>query len=94
MLTKPRNRIFWIFLLLLYSLGLGLPFFVCSLALNTFLSVFQKARRYIGVFTKVGGFLLIIVAAVTRREWFHKFFAVFFLLYSLVFIGINLRVLN
>ena len=39
-------------------------------------------------------FLLIIVAAVTRREWFHKFFAVFFLLYLLVFIGINLRVLN
>jgi cytochrome c-type biogenesis protein len=48
-------------LLLFYSLGLGLPFFVCSLALNTFLATFQKARAYFGVFTKVGGVLLIIV---------------------------------
>ena len=44
-----------------YSLGLGLPFFACSLALNTFLAAFQKARRYIGVFTKIGGVLLILV---------------------------------
>ncbi len=48
-------------LLFFYSLGLGLPFFVCSLALNTFLATFQKARAYFGVFTKVGGVLLIIV---------------------------------
>lgn len=50
-----------IFLLLFYSLGLGLPFFVCSLALNTFLATFQKARGYLGALTKVGGVLLIIV---------------------------------
>ena len=50
-----------IILLLSYSLGLGLPFFACSLALNTFLGAFQKTRRYIGVFTKVGGLLLILV---------------------------------
>jgi cytochrome c-type biogenesis protein len=50
-----------ILLLLSYSLGLGLPFFACSLALNTFLNNFAKARRYLGVFTKVGGILLIIV---------------------------------
>ncbi len=50
-----------ILLLLLYSLGLGLPFLACSLALNTFLATFRKARGYIGVFTKVGGFLLILV---------------------------------
>ena len=50
-----------ILLLLLYSLGLGLPFFACSLALNTFLGVFQKTRKYLGVFTKVAGLLLVIV---------------------------------
>lgn len=48
-------------LLLFYSLGLGLPFLACALALNTFMNAFQKARRYLGAFTKVGGVLLIIV---------------------------------
>lgn len=50
-----------ILLLLFYSLGLGLPFFACSLALNTFLSTFQKTRSYLGILTKVGGILLIII---------------------------------
>ncbi len=48
-------------LLLFYSLGMGLPFFICAVALHAFLNVFQKARRYLGVFTKVGGLLLILV---------------------------------
>jgi cytochrome c-type biogenesis protein len=59
-----------IFLLLFYSLGLGLPFLACSLALNTFLATFQKARRYLGVFTKVGGFLLIIVGVLLLTNSF------------------------
>jgi cytochrome c-type biogenesis protein len=50
-----------ILLLFAYSLGLGIPFLICSLALNTFLTAFQKARRYIGLFTKIGGALLILV---------------------------------
>ncbi len=59
--STAENMLSGIFLLLAYSLGLGLPFFACSLALNTFLAAFQKARRYIGVFTKIGGILLILV---------------------------------
>jgi len=59
--STAENMFSGIFLLLAYSLGLGLPFFACSLALNTFLAAFQKARRYIGVFTKIGGILLILV---------------------------------
>lgn len=50
-----------IFLLLSYSLGMGLPFFICAIALNSFLSTFKRARKHIGVFTKVGGLLLILV---------------------------------
>ncbi len=49
------------FLLFTYSLGLGLPFLACSLALNTFLSAFRKAHKYLGIFTKAGGVLLILV---------------------------------
>jgi cytochrome c-type biogenesis protein len=59
-----------IFLLLFYSLGLGLPFFACSLALNTFLGAFRKARSYLGVFTKVGGVLLIIVGVLLLTNSF------------------------
>jgi len=59
-----------ILLLLSYSLGLGLPFLACSLALNSFLATFQKARGYIGVFTKVGGFLLILVGVLLLTNSF------------------------
>ena len=60
-----------ILLLIFYSLGLGLPFFACSLALNSFLSVFQKARRYLGVFNKVGGVLLVIVGILLLADSFE-----------------------
>jgi cytochrome c-type biogenesis protein len=59
-----------ILLLLSYSLGLGVPFFICALALNTFLAAFQKARAYIGIFTKVGGILLIIVGVLLLTNSF------------------------
>lgn len=36
-----------IFFLLLYSLGLAVPFFVSALAMNFFLSSFQKIKRYL-----------------------------------------------
>jgi cytochrome c-type biogenesis protein len=60
-----------IILLLSYSLGLGLPFFACSLALNSFLGAFQKTRRYLGVFTKVGGLLLILVGILLLTNSFE-----------------------
>jgi cytochrome c-type biogenesis protein len=50
-----------LFLLLAYSLGMGLPFLICSVALNTFLTTFRKTARHIGVITKIGGALLILV---------------------------------
>ncbi len=36
---------------------------------------------------------LMIIAALTKKPWYHGFFAVFFLVYILVFISINLRIL-
>jgi hypothetical protein len=46
------------------------------------------------IFTLLLVCVLNIVAASTRRERFHTFFAVFFLVYLLAFIGINLRLLT
>ncbi|MGB9698203.1 MAG: cytochrome c biogenesis CcdA family protein [Thermodesulfobacteriota bacterium] len=50
-----------IILLLIYSLGLAIPFLISSLALNSFLNAFQRGRRFIGILTKVGGILLISI---------------------------------
>jgi hypothetical protein len=38
-------------------------------------------------------FVLSVVAAITRNQRFHGTFSVFFLLYLLAFISVNLRVL-
>ena len=58
-----------IFLLLAYSLGMGLPFLACSLALNTFLSTFQKPPA-LGSLTKVGGALLVLVGVLLLTDSF------------------------
>ena len=44
--------------------------------------------------TIVSIFALTLLAATTDDERFHKFFALFFLVYILIFIGINLRTLT
>jgi len=48
-----------IVLLAFYSLGLGIPFLLASLALNLFLSTFEKMRRYMKVIIFISGFFLI-----------------------------------
>jgi cytochrome c-type biogenesis protein len=47
-------------LLLIYSLGLGMPFLVAAAALGTFLGFFQKFRRHIAKVEKVMGGLLVL----------------------------------
>lgn len=48
-------------LLLVYSLGLGIPFFLTSLAINTFLLHFKRINKYMRYITVTGGIFLIIV---------------------------------
>ncbi len=59
-----------ILMLFAYSLGMGLPFLACALALNTFLSTFQKTRHHLGVVTKVGGALLVLVGVLLLTDSF------------------------
>lgn len=47
-------------LLSVYSFGLGLPFFIASLALNTFLSYFRRIQKYMKVINLISGILLIV----------------------------------
>ena len=48
-------------LLLLYSLGLGLPFLLSSLALHQFLVLFNRFKRFIRIFEIVTGLFLVLV---------------------------------
>jgi len=56
-------------LLAVYSLGLALPFFVSSLAINSFLSYSKKLTRYMRVIMIISGLLLILfgVLLLTNR---------------------------
>jgi cytochrome c-type biogenesis protein len=48
-------------LLLVYSIGLGTPFFLSSLALHRFLSFFNRYKKYIRIMEIVTGVFLIII---------------------------------
>jgi cytochrome c-type biogenesis protein len=48
-------------LLLIYSLGLGLPFFLASLAMHQFLVFFNRFKKHIRIFEIVTGVFLVAV---------------------------------
>jgi cytochrome c-type biogenesis protein len=58
-----------ILLLSIYSIGLGLPFFLSSLALNTFLSYFRRIQRYLRFINIISGILLIIVGLLIFTDY-------------------------
>lgn len=48
-------------MLLVYSLGLGIPFLLAAVLIQPFLSFLQRFQRYLGIMEKVMGVLLILV---------------------------------
>jgi cytochrome c-type biogenesis protein len=61
-----------IILLLLYSLGLGVPFFLSALAMHRFLIVFNRFKKYIPVFEKVTGVFLMIIGILIYTNWLTR----------------------
>ena len=59
-----------IVLLVMYSLGLGLPFFLSSLAINTFLSYFDWFKKYLRAVTIASGCFLILVGLLLVTDRF------------------------
>jgi cytochrome c-type biogenesis protein len=59
-------------LLSIYSVGLGLPFFLSSLAFNSFLSTFEKIKRYMRVITLVSGLFLIAIGILMLTDTFQE----------------------
>jgi cytochrome c-type biogenesis protein len=50
-----------IILLLAYSLGLGIPFFLSALAIHSFLTIFNRFKKFIRMFEIVTGIFLFVV---------------------------------
>jgi cytochrome c-type biogenesis protein len=61
-----------IILLALYSLGLGVPFFVSSLVFNLFLSAFDKIKRYMRMVTLVSGLFMIAIGILFLTDTFKE----------------------
>jgi len=61
-----------ILLLTYYSIGLGIPFFLSSLAFNSFLSAFDKIKRYMRVITIVSGLFLIGIGILFLTDTFKE----------------------
>lgn len=61
-----------ILLLLIYSLGLGLPFFLSSLAMHRFLAVFNRFKKYIRMFEIITGIFLMVIGVLIYTNWLSR----------------------
>jgi len=61
-----------IILLLLYSLGLGIPFLFSSLALHQFLTLFNRFKRFIRMFEILTGVFLMLVGVLIFSNWLSR----------------------
>ncbi len=60
------------FLLIFYSLGLGIPFILTALFINRFLIVFNFIKKYYRIIEIVSGILLIIIGIILITNNFNK----------------------
>jgi len=70
--STSQNFTTGILLLTVYSMGLGIPFFLSSLAFNSFLSAFDRIKRYMRVITIVSGIFLIIIGILFLTDTFKE----------------------
>ena len=70
--STSQNMTTGIALLAAYSMGLGIPFLVASLAFNLFLSAFRKMQRYMRVIIFVSGFFLIAIGILILTDTFRS----------------------
>jgi len=61
-----------IVLLLIYSLGLGLPFFLSAMAMHQFIAVFNRFKKYIRLFEIITGILLMVIGVLIYSNWLSR----------------------
>lgn len=75
--ATEENVYHGIVLLLIYSLGLGIPFFLSSLAMHQFIVVFQRFKKYIRMFEICTGVFLVFVGVMIYFNWMSRFGGIF-----------------
>ena len=66
-----------IVLLSIYSLGLGIPFFLSALAMHQFIVMFQRFKKYIRLFEICTGIFLVFVGVLIYFNWLSRISGVF-----------------
>lgn len=59
-------------LLLSYSLGMGLPFFISSVLINNYLAYFGKIKKYLRAISVISGIFLVIVGILILTGYFTR----------------------
>lgn len=72
MAATTQNTLKGIVLLAVYSVGLGVPFFLSAVILHKFFEYFKTVRKYFKVITVVGGVLLILVGVLLVSGYFSS----------------------
>ena len=57
-------------LLLSYSLGLGIPFFISSLLINNFLSYFKRIKRHLRIISVISGLFIVAIGVMIFTDYF------------------------
>ena len=65
-----------VFLLLTYSMGLGIPFIVSAVLIEKLKTTFTWIKQHYGIITRVSGILLVIVGISMMTGWMNKLLAV------------------
>jgi cytochrome c-type biogenesis protein len=61
-----------IVLLLIYSLGLGVPFFISALAMHQFIVAFNRFKKYIRLFEIITGIFLMVIGVLIYSNWLSR----------------------
>ncbi|MDO9068168.1 MAG: cytochrome c biogenesis CcdA family protein [Deltaproteobacteria bacterium] len=61
-----------IVLLLFYSLGLGVPFFISALAMHQFIVAFNRFKKYIRLFEIITGIFLVLIGVLIYSNWLSR----------------------
>jgi cytochrome c-type biogenesis protein len=75
--STAQNFTTGILLLAVYSMGLGIPFFLSSLAFSSFLSAFDRIKRYMRWITFVSGIFLIAIGVLILTDTLREINAFF-----------------
>ena len=62
-----------VLLLSVFSVGLGIPFILTGLAINTFFNVFDKIKGHFKIISILSGVLLVIIGILILAGWPRKF---------------------